>query len=49
MALGAGYRLLAGFGLYAETTAALYGGAYATLHPMLGLELGLFIDYEALP
>lgn len=48
-ALGAGYRILAGVGLYSEATFSLFGGAYAALHPAMSLELGLFLDYEALP
>jgi hypothetical protein len=48
-ALGAGYRILAGVGLYAESTISIFGGAYATLNPALSLEAGLFLDYEALP
>jgi hypothetical protein len=47
-ALGAGYRILAGAGLYSEATFSLFGGAYDTLNPALSLEIGIFLDYEAL-
>ena len=48
IALGAGYRILAGLGLYSEVGFSVFGGAYDALHPLASLELGLFIDYEAL-
>jgi hypothetical protein len=44
-----GYRLLAGFGTYAEAGVDLFGGANSTLHAMLSLEVGLFLEYEVLP
>ncbi len=48
IALGAGYRILAGVGLYSEIGFSFFGGAYDALHPLASLELGLFLDYEVL-
>lgn len=44
-----GYRLLAGLGVFTELFADAFAGAGSTLHPTIGLELGLFLDYEVLP
>jgi hypothetical protein len=44
-----GYRLLAGAGIFAELSAVVFGGTGASLNPMVGLEAGLFLDYEVLP
>jgi hypothetical protein len=44
-----GYRVLAGVGAYTELAVELFGGANTTIHPMVSLELGLFLDYEVLP
>jgi hypothetical protein len=44
-----GYRMLAGVGAYTEAAVELFGGANTTIHPMVSLEVGLFIDYEVLP
>ena len=49
VAFGAGYRVLAGAGFYAEAGASVFGGAYSVLHPLLGLEIGIFLDHEVLP
>ena len=49
IALGAGYRFLAGIGLYSEVGFSFFGGAYDALHPLASLELGLFLDHEVLP
>jgi hypothetical protein len=44
-----GYRLLAGLGVFTELFVDAFAGAGSTLHPTVGLELGLFLDYEVLP
>jgi hypothetical protein len=44
-----GYRLLAGLGLFTELFADVFGGSGSRLYPTVGLELGVFLDYEALP
>jgi hypothetical protein len=44
-----GYRFLAGLGVFTELFADVFAGSSSTLHPTVGLELGLFLDYEALP
>jgi hypothetical protein len=44
-----GYRFLAGLGVFTELFVDTFAGAGSTLHPTVGLELGLFLDYEALP
>jgi hypothetical protein len=44
-----GYRLLAGLGVFAELFADVFAGTGSTLHPTIGLELGIFLDYEVLP
>jgi hypothetical protein len=46
---GAGYYLLAGFGVYGELGFDLFFGANSTLHPMMDLKLGILVDYEILP
>ncbi len=48
------FKFLAGFGLYVELQAAVFGGGpnptgESTVHPMLGIDGGLLIDYEVLP
>ncbi len=55
-AVGAAWALRAGLGFYAEAAlAAFAGGAPAgersgfTLHPLLGVEAGFFVDWEVLP
>ena len=49
LAAALGYRMLAGFGVFAELSADAFVGTGSTLHPTVGLELGLFLDYEVLP
>jgi len=49
LAAALGYRLLAGLGLFAELFTDVFAGSGSKLHPTVGLELGLFLDYEALP
>jgi len=49
LAAAFGYRLLAGAGIFAELSAAVYGGTDSSLNPIVGLEAGLFLDYEVLP
>jgi hypothetical protein len=44
-----GYRLLAGLGAFAELFTDVFAGSGSKLHPTVGLELGVFLDYEALP
>jgi hypothetical protein len=44
-----GYRMLAGFGAFAELGFDTFIGAATTFHPLVTLELGVFIDYEVLP
>jgi len=49
LALGGGYRFLAGVLVYAEAGASLFMGASSTAHVLLSLELGVMLDYEVLP
>jgi hypothetical protein len=49
LAASLGYRLLAGLGAFAELFTDVFAGSGSRLHPTVGLELGLFVDYEALP
>jgi hypothetical protein len=49
LAAGAGYLLLAGFGVYGELGLGTVFGANSTLHPMASLKIGVLVDYEALP
>jgi hypothetical protein len=44
-----GYRLLAGFGTFAEAGLDVFVAAGSTLSPMFSLKAGLFLDYEVLP
>ena len=44
-----GYRILAGFGAFAELGFDAFLGTATTLHPIVTLELGVFVDYEVLP
>lgn len=46
---GAAYLILSGLGVYAEVSSATYLGAASSVHPMIGIEGGLYIDYEVLP
>jgi len=46
---GFGYRLLAGFGVYGEASASVFMGAQSTVHPVVALELGVFLEHEVLP
>lgn len=48
LAAALGYRLLAGFGTYAEAGLDAFGGGDNTLHLGFSLELGVFLDYEVL-
>jgi hypothetical protein len=49
LAAALGYRFLAGLGLFAELFTDVFAGSGSKLYPTVGLELGLFLDYEALP
>ncbi len=49
LALGAGYRFLAGVLAYAELGVDAFLGASSTLHATVSLELGFMLDYEVLP
>jgi len=49
VAFSAAYLFLAGLGAYAEASASAYLGGNNTVHPILSIEGGLFIDYEVLP
>lgn len=49
LGFGAGYRLLAGFGAYAEAAFDAFVGAGSTVHPSFALELGVFLEHEVLP
>lgn len=44
-----GYRFLAGFGAFAELGFDTFLGTATSVHPLLTLELGVFVDYEVLP
>jgi hypothetical protein len=44
-----GYRLLAGFGTFAEAGLDGFFGATSTLSVLASVEIGVFLDYEALP
>ncbi|MCB9591528.1 MAG: hypothetical protein H6719_02240 [Sandaracinaceae bacterium] len=43
------YKLLAGFGIYAEVQLDVYGGINDTVHPLVAIDAGLLFDYEVLP
>jgi hypothetical protein len=49
VALGGGYRWLAGVLAYAELGANAFLGTSSTLHATVSLELGFMLDYEVLP
>jgi hypothetical protein len=49
LAAAIGYRVLSGTGVYTEATFTLFPGAVSSVHPAASLELGVFLDYEALP
>lgn len=49
LAFGAGYRWLAGFGVYGEAAFDVFAGGASTVHPTLALELGVFLEHEVLP
>jgi hypothetical protein len=54
LALGGGFRVLAGFGLFGEVVASVFEGAatdqrQATLIPVVSLQAGLSTHYEVLP
>jgi hypothetical protein len=44
-----GYRMLAGFGTFAQAGLDLFPGASSTVHLTFSLAAGLFLDYEVLP
>jgi hypothetical protein len=44
-----GYRMLAGFGSFAQAGLDLFPGASSTAHLTFSLAAGLFLDYEVLP
>jgi hypothetical protein len=44
-----GYRLFAGFGAFAEASVDTFAGTGSTFHTMLGIEGGIFLDFEVLP
>jgi hypothetical protein len=49
VAVGGGYRCLAGLLAFAELGVTSFMGTTGTMHAMLGLELGFMLDYEVLP
>jgi len=49
IAAGIGYKLSAGAGAYLESALDFFVGFDSTVHPLLSLELGIFLDYEILP
>jgi hypothetical protein len=49
LAFAIGYRLLSGFGVFAETSLDTFVGAGSSYHPLLAIEGGVFIDFEVLP
>lgn len=49
LALGGGYRWLAGVLAYAEAGVTAFVGSGTTINVLLSLELGIMLDYEALP
>lgn len=49
LALGGGYRWLAGVLAYAELGSDLFIGSGTTANLMVSLELGIMLDYEVLP
>lgn len=49
IAAGIGYKLSAGAGAYFESALDFFVGFDSTVHPLLSLELGIFLDYEILP
>jgi len=48
-AFAIGYRLLAGFGVFAEAGIDVFMGTASTVHPIVSIEGGAFLDYEVLP
>lgn len=48
-AIGIGYKLSAGAGAYLESSLDFFFGFDSTVHPLLSLEIGIFLDYEILP
>ncbi len=49
LSVGGAFRILAGFGIYAELAASMFIGGGGSIHPMASGELGVIIDYEVLP
>jgi hypothetical protein len=49
LALGGGYRWLAGVLAYAEAGASVFVGSGTTANVLISLELGIMLDYEVLP
>jgi hypothetical protein len=49
LALGGGYRWLAGLLSYAEVGASMFMGSDTTANVMVSLEVGVMLDYEVLP
>jgi hypothetical protein len=49
LALGGGYRWLAGVLAYAELSSNMFIGAGTTANVLVSLELGIMLDYEVLP
>jgi hypothetical protein len=48
-AIGIGYKLTAGAGVYLESSLDFFFGFDWTVHPLLSLEIGFFFDHEILP
>jgi hypothetical protein len=49
LAFAFGYRILSGFGAFAEASVDTFIGTGSSYHPLLGIEGGVFIDFEVLP
>jgi hypothetical protein len=49
LALGGGYRWLAGVLAYAEVGSSMFIGAGTTANVLVSLEVGFMLDYEVLP
>jgi hypothetical protein len=49
LAFAIGYRVLAGFGVFAEGGFDAFIGTASTVNPTLSIEGGFFLDYEVLP
>lgn len=49
LAFAIGYRILSGFGAFAEASFDTFVGTGSSYHPMLAIEGGVFIDFEVLP